>query len=149
MVFSFFRVPKCGCADSAPLCRNLSLTSHPVTFPTPVRTGFHAAGIGPIPRGTSSKINLQILSANSILCVYRETETSINQSINAPIYLNQHPPSFTSCSNDQIFTCRQVIKGQSLLQAYMRLTPLDLAPLLCFYHIWSSVTLSHAFCQKG
>lgn len=146
MVFSFFRVPKCGCAGRAPLCRNLSLTSHPVTLPTPVRTGFHAAGMH---QGTSFKINLQILSANNILCVYRETEKSINQSINAPIYLNQHPPSFTSCSNDQIFTCRQVIKGQSLLQAYMRLTPLDLAPLLCFYHIWSSVTLSHAFCQKA
>lgn len=71
-----------------------------------------------------------------------------SQSINECTYLNHHLPPFISCSNDQIFTCSQVIKGQSLLQAYIRLTPLDLPPLLCFYHIWPSVALSHTFCQK-
>lgn len=134
---SFLRIPKSGCAGRAPLCRNLSLRSHLVTFPAPVRTGFHAAGIGPTPWGISFKRNLQIVSANPILCVYS------NQSINQCTYLN-HPLSAA-----QIFTCSQVIKGQSLLQAYIRLTPLDLPPLLCFYHIWPRVTLSHTFCQTA
>lgn len=82
MVCSFLKIPKSGCAGRALLCRNLSLTSHPGTFPTPVRTGFHAAGIGPIPWGISFKINLQIMSVNNILCVYSKKKNSINQSIN-------------------------------------------------------------------
>lgn len=94
MVCSFLRIPKSGCAGRAPLCRNLSLTSHPVTFPTPVRTGFHAAGIGPISWGISFQINLQILPVNNILCVYSKTKNSINQSIKVPISISiSHPLS--------------------------------------------------------
>lgn len=62
--------PQRGCSGRAPPCRrSQSLTARPVTFPTPVRTGFYAAGIGSIPWGSSFKINLQILSANNIFCV--------------------------------------------------------------------------------
>lgn len=134
MACSSFQIPKCGCAGRAPLCRNLSLTSHPVTFPTLVRTGFHAAGIGPIPWGITFKVNLQILSANNILCVCRETEESINQSINQCTYLNQHPPSFISCSNDQIFTFSQSLKGS------LYFNPTSDSHLWIYHHCCASIT---------
>lgn len=80
--------------------------------------------------------------------VCRKTKNSINQSINQCTYLNQHLLSFISCSNDQIFTCSQVIKGKSLLQTYIGLTPLDLPPPLCFYHSCPSVSLYYTHSVK-
>lgn len=145
MVCSFLRIPKSGCAGRASLCRNLSLTSRLVTFPAPVRTGFHAAGIGPTPWGISFKINLQIVSANTILCVY--SNQSISQSINVPISVSiSHPLS--AAQMIKYSPAVRSLKG-SLYFKPTSLTPLDLPPLLCFCHIWPSVTLSHTFCQKA
>lgn len=88
MVGFYLKIPKHGCVGRASLCRSSpSLTPHPVTFPAPVRVGFYASGIGSIPWGISFKINLQILSANNVLCLY-SVYTEVNQPINQCIYLS-------------------------------------------------------------
>lgn len=137
MVRSFLKIPKRGCTSTAPLCRRIqSLTSHPVTFPSPVRSGFHAAGIGSIPWGISFKINLQILSANNILCVYKQTENSLNLSINVPLYLNEHAPSFTLCSNEYSFAVRS-IKGSLCCKSTSGLH------LWIYHHNRAAITCGH------
>lgn len=73
-----------------------------------------------------------------LVCLWRD------RGINQSMYLSQSAsPILYQLLKWSNIHLQSVIKGQPLLQPYIRLTPLDLPPLLCFYHIWPSVTLYH------